>query len=205
MQQKQLLTKWLNNASINMEFHEKIDHFLSFLLEKNMELNVISRKLDTETIISEHIYDCLDAHQHFANAGSIVDLGSGGGFPGILLAIIFPDKEITLIEKSAKKSDYLGSVKNHLQLDNVRILNQLVTDVKLDTDIVTCRAFKKIHEIINMTVNIKASKYILYKGRKETISEEIENLKKKDKYNIEIHPVAKLIDKERHIVHMTTK
>lgn len=180
----------------------KFCDFLDFLAEKNQELNVISRKLPLETIILEHLYDCVGGFEYFKPFSVIADLGSGGGFPGLLLGIAFPDKVVHLVEKSPKKGAYLNEAVKTLGLKNVRVHSCLVNDFKEATDVFTCRAFKSVAEIVQMTMPYfkKGTPYLLFKGRKETIDMELSQIKGL-KYTTKLEKICPEIkDKERYML-----
>ncbi|MCK4797801.1 MAG: 16S rRNA (guanine(527)-N(7))-methyltransferase RsmG [Spirochaetes bacterium] len=179
-----------------------ISKYFNFLISKNKELNLISRKLDTKTIIIDHIYDCLVGWRFFKEYSSITDIGSGAGLPGLILAILFPEKEISLVEKSHKKTIFLQEAVKFIPLKNVTIFNELVNEHKVNTEVLTCRAFKEIHAILSMTVDFfeNNGKYILYKGKNLKIDEEIENAKKKFNISVSINRIEEIKEKERHIV-----
>lgn len=178
---------------------ESFYNFLEFLTEKNQELNVISRKLSVETIILEHVYDCIGGFSYFDPFSVISDLGSGGGFPGLLLGIAFPDKTVHLVEKSPKKTAYLNDAVKALGLKNIRVHSCLVNDFHENTDVITCRAFKSTAEILQMTMPYfkKGIPYLLFKGRRETIDEEFKCVKGL-KYSMKIEKICPKIEgKER--------
>ena len=180
----------------------KFEDFLDFLMEKNQELNVISRKLPLETIILEHLYDCVGGFEYFKPFSVIADLGSGGGFPGLLLGIAFADKVVHLVEKSPKKVAYLNEAVKTLGLKNVRVHSCLVNDFKEATDVFTCRAFKSVAEIVQMTMPYfkKGTPYLLFKGKKETIDMELSQIKGL-KYTTKLEKICPEIkDKERYML-----
>ena len=180
----------------------KFEDFLDFLMEKNQELNVISRKLPLETIILEHLYDCVGGFEYFKPFSVIADLGSGGGFPGLLLGIAFADKVVHLVEKSPKKVAYLNEAVKTLGLKNVRVHSCLVNDFKEATDVFTCRAFKSVAEIVQMTMPYfkKGTPYLLFKGRKETIDMELSQIKGL-KYTTKLEKIClEIKDKERYML-----
>ena len=180
----------------------KFGDFLDFLMEKNQELNVISRKLPLETIILEHLYDCVGGFEYFKPFSVIADLGSGGGFPGLLLGIAFADKVVYLVEKSPKKVAYLNEAVKTLGLKNVRVHSCLVNDFKEATDVFTCRAFKSVAEIVQMTMPYfkKGTPYLLFKGKKETIDMELSQIKGL-KYTTKLEKICPEIkDKERYML-----
>jgi 16S rRNA (guanine527-N7)-methyltransferase len=188
--------------NINLSYYETVSKYIELLIRKNEDLNLISRKLDIKSIMTDHIYDCLSAWKYFEKYESITDLGTGAGLPGILLSIIYPDKKIELIEKSPKKTGFLEYAKNKLQLNNVKIKNSLVTDIGINSEAVTCRAFKSVYEIISMTTVFFNNNgiYLLYKATMEKINEEIQEAGKKYKFRFEINKIAEKTDKERHLV-----
>lgn len=178
---------------------ENFCNFFDFMMKKNGELNVISRKLSAETIILEHIYDCIGGFSYFEPFPVIADLGSGGGFPGVLLGIAFPNKIVHLVEKSPKKAMYLNEAVKILGLKNVRVHSCLVSDFCEKADVITCRAFKSTAEILQMTMSYfkRGIPYLLFKGRRETINEELSNIKGL-KYTMKIEKICPEIrEKER--------
>ena len=197
--------EYLESLLSPLGFADKSDNFgafLDFLAEKNQELNVISRKLPMETIILEHLYDCVGGFEYFKPFSVISDLGSGGGFPGLLLGIAFPDKIVHLVEKSPKKTAYLNDAVKTLGLKNIRVHSCLVNDFKEATDVFTCRAFKSVAEIVQMTMPYfkKGTPYLLFKGRKETIDMELSQIKGL-KYTTTLEKICPEIkEKERYLL-----
>ena len=171
-------------------------------MKKNLELNLISRKLSLDEIISDHIIDSLTGYDFLKSFPSITDLGSGSGLPGIIIGIIFPDKKITLIEKSPKKCIFLDEAVRHLNLNNISINNALVEEIKIESTAAACRAFKEINDIIGLTRSFFKNKgtYILYKGKPDRINEEIEAAKKNYKMDYTINRIDINKEKERNIV-----
>jgi len=189
------------------ENYFKIIDYLKFLAEKNEELNLVSRKLSAEELIKDHIFDCIYGFKYFSEYKSICDIGSGGGFPGLLLAVFFEEKKILMIEKSPKKILFLRKAKEHLNLKNAEIIEGLVEAQTINNDVITCRAFKSIEEIIMMTKKYFDSrkKYILYKARFDNINEEIAIAAKKYNFECQILKIDEVKDKERHLVILNKK
>ncbi|MDB2535021.1 16S rRNA (guanine(527)-N(7))-methyltransferase RsmG, partial [Gammaproteobacteria bacterium] len=132
----------------------------------------------------------------------VLDLGSGGGFPGIILAILKPDCEIHLLEKSQKKCYFLNKTKDNLKLKNVSVLKTKIDEKNQleQYNVITARAFSSTKNILDLTKNNlkKNGKYLLLKGRFEKIEEEMSAINKNN-YKYEI---IKLENEnyERHIV-----
>ncbi len=197
------MTETLAGLSFSEETLGKFARFINELMMKNQELNVVSRKLTVEQIILEHLYDCVSGFSYFdkEEIQMITDLGSGGGFPGLLLAIAFPNKRVNMVEKSPKKVEYLNYMIKTLGLANASVHNMLVNEYKHSSDVITCRAFKPTDEIVSMTRDYFKSggKYILFKARVETINEEISRIKSPIKTDVVVI-AEKIIGKERHLL-----
>ncbi len=139
--------------------------------------------------MKKDILDCAPIINIIPTNKSVLDLGSGGGFPGILLAITKPNNKISLLESSRKKCYFLKLAVEALELKNTTILNTTITKTnKIGVfDIITARAFASINKIIKLTQQNKTTttKYILLKGKEQKIKEELKLLnQKKFKYEI---------------------
>jgi 16S rRNA (guanine527-N7)-methyltransferase len=108
----------------------KICRYIGLLEKWNSVHNILSKNTSQRDIL-EHVVDCVLGAESLQKliAGNIVDVGSGGGLPGVVLAILFPGAQVTLIEASRKKCSFLRLVKGELSLLNMRILNQRVEAV----------------------------------------------------------------------------
>lgn len=96
--------------------------YFSLLIEANSKMN-LTRITDEGEVYEKHFFDSLRIAKNLDFHGkSIVDIGSGAGFPGIPLAIAFPDSHITLVESSHKKSLFLEEVSEKLSLSNVTVI-----------------------------------------------------------------------------------
>ena len=192
----------LTECGISDKFTDKTAEFLHYIMQANQTLNLMSRKLTADDILTDHIRDCLIGAKFFTDYNNIADLGTGGGFPGILLSIVYPDKHFDLYDKSVRKCEYLQNAKRDLKLNNIDIHNGLIAETDIRSDVITCRAFKPIPEIVDMTKKYfdRGGRYILYKGRMETITEELTLLQKRHKADSTIVPLDNINDKQRNIV-----
>jgi 16S rRNA (guanine527-N7)-methyltransferase len=188
---KKLSTK--ENSSIN----SFIDEALFF----NLKHNIFIRH-NKEEVFEKDILDCLPLVKNIKPKQKVLDLGSGGGFPGIILAILKPDCEIHLLEKSQKKCYFLNKTKDNLKLKNVSVLKTKIDEKNQlgQYNVITARAFSSTKNILDLTKNNlkKNGKYLLLKGRFEKIEEEMSAINKNN-YKYEI---IKLENEnyERHIV-----
>ena len=179
------LTKFINqqfSKSQSAVIIEKINLYKEMLLDENERINLIS-KTTADDIEDRHFLDSIQLITLIGDkAHSLVDIGTGAGLPGILLAI-GGCKSVYLVEKQTKKCDFLNRVNNKLGLD-MNILNLRIEDIDdRQFDYVVSRAFAKLNKIISITKNIthKKSKYILLKGK--TFLDEIKSVNKK-RFNI---------------------
>ena len=176
------------NTNPNQTQKEKINSFISLALDFNKTHNIFARK-SADEVLEKDINDCKSLIKMIPNGKTILDLGSGGGFPGIPISIARPKNKIFLLEGSRKKCYFLKKVVEELQLTNTTVLNKFITkENNIGTfDIITARAFATIEKIAKLTQNNtnKETKLILLKGKKEKIQEELSLLdQKKFKYEI---------------------
>lgn len=109
--------------------------------EWNIKINVISRK-DTESLYEKHILHSLGIAKvmEFAPNTKVLDIGTGGGFPGIPLAILFPETQFTLVDSIGKKITVVNAVAEGLGLSNVKAIHARAEDVKEKFHFVVSRA-----------------------------------------------------------------
>ena len=143
------LEELLKASSLNFTEKQiiKADAYIDQILKWNKTRNLVSRKL-TKNDLAEHFLDCA-ALQKLLKTGSVIDLGSGPGFPGICLAIIDPKRKITLVDSNRKKTTFLTHVKNELELNSVIVRNERVEHInRINDENIVCRAFKEPEEIV---------------------------------------------------------
>ncbi|MBW8330509.1 MAG: 16S rRNA (guanine(527)-N(7))-methyltransferase RsmG [Prolixibacteraceae bacterium] len=119
--------------------------------EWNSKINVISRK-DIEQLYERHILHSLAIAKiiQFKPGTTVLDVGTGGGFPGIPLAILFPEVSFLLIDSIAKKIKVVTEVSSALNLPNVEAEHQRVEDVKQKFDFVVSRAVTAFPRFVEM-------------------------------------------------------
>jgi len=147
------------------------DKYLNQILKWNKTRNLVSRNLRKKDL-ADHFLDCAVLQKHLM-PGSVIDLGTGSGFPGICLGIIDPNRELTLVDSNRKKTSFLINIKNELGLNSISIKNARVEEIKQinETNIV-CRAFKEPAALLKVLENkiSKKNKIILMVSEKKTLS-----------------------------------
>ncbi|HAH25110.1 MAG TPA: 16S rRNA (guanine(527)-N(7))-methyltransferase RsmG [Prolixibacteraceae bacterium] len=133
---------------------QQLDHFArlgSLYKEWNARINVISRK-DIEQLYERHILHSMSIAKviHFKPGTTVLDVGTGGGFPGIPLAILFPETSFLLVDSIAKKINVVNEVASALNLQNVKAEHLRVEEVKQKFDFVVSRAVTAFPKFVAM-------------------------------------------------------
>lgn len=148
---------------VSREIFAKIIEFKNLLLKWNKTINLISAKT-SDDIMNRHILDSVQLLPFINKESKIIDLGSGAGFPAIILSIAGV-RDITLIESDSRKAAFLVQA-SKISGNNIKILNDRIENVKnLQCDIITSRAFAELASIFEYSSKIKVkSKFLLHKG-----------------------------------------
>jgi len=143
------------NLNFNDKKLELIELFVQEVLSYNQKYNLISRNSEKD-IWNRHVLDSAQLVKHIdhKNFNSLSDLGTGAGFPGIILSIFYSDIltfHVKLYEKSKVKAKFIKSIIEKLGLKHVYIYDNDYQSHILDTDYIVCRAFKKLPEMLRIS------------------------------------------------------
>jgi 16S rRNA (guanine527-N7)-methyltransferase len=186
MQDREVIKILQNQLNYNSRSISDIKIFISELLRVNKKHNFISKS--TENVIwHRHILDSAQLIKFIDfSKGSLSDLGSGAGFPGLIIAIFNKNKDfhVKLYEKSPVKRAFLMDISKKLSI-NVEILGNVYQDF-IDTDYIVSRAFKKLEAIIQVSREIakKSHKLIVLKG--QNAQQDLKKAFIKGKYNYKL-------------------
>ncbi len=130
----------------------QFDQLGNLYAQWNEQINVISRK-DTENFYERHVLHSLGIAKviEFSEGSKILDIGTGGGFPGVPLAILFPDCQFTLVDSIGKKIRVVNEVKNELGLMNVVAIHERAENIVDKFDFIVSRAVTAMPDFILWT------------------------------------------------------
>ena len=174
---KQLLEE--HNLQFDDKFYADCNVFIR-LLQQWGKVHNLSGRLSREDI-EENILDSIYPLSFMDKYESFADIGTGAGYPGLILAIAQRDVKSYLIEPRIKRVSFLNFVKASLKLDNLTVICNRVEEVKdLQVDLITSRAVTNTSLLLDITTNIKKdnSSYLFYKG--SMLDEELEVAKVND-------------------------
>ena len=179
---------FIKRFNVSRETIEKLNIYKDFLLSSNKSLNLIGKTTENQ-IFTRHFIDSAQIYDLIEDKSEIIDLGSGAGFPGVILKILIDDKKIpgniTLIDKSPKKCKFLQDLSDKLGL-TLKIVNLKIENFNFNKiSTVVSRAFKKTVDTIDILFksNDKIRNIILIKGK--TYQQELEDAKKKYTFDAE--------------------
>lgn len=145
-----------NNIILSDEQIENYKTYSKLLQEWNkvMDLTAIDEEAQ---IVEKHFYDSLISAKYFRYENqTLLDIGSGAGFPGLVLAIAFPNLKITLLEPTLKRCNFLNEVIKVLDLSNVKVVNDraenYVKEKRESFDLVTSRAVSRLNMLLELSI-----------------------------------------------------
>jgi len=159
----------ISNLDVSRETCNELERLIAMIQEKNKEINIISREIyEKEQIRERHIIDSAQIIDFVdLNSNTTSDLGTGGGMPGLIVAIVMKkiknDMKINLYEKSYHKCVFLKEVSKKLNLNTEIIHKDIFTVKNIETGTIMSRAFKPMPIILNLVYeNFKKYKNIIF-------------------------------------------
>ncbi len=159
------------NISYTEEMVNQLDYYAQYLLEYNKHTNLTAIR-NLEDVYVKHFYDSLTLVKvvDLNECTTFLDIGSGAGFPGLVIKIFFPHIHVTLVDSNNKKTTFLQSVVDNLQLTNITIINNRIENIAPNYlnyfDIVTARAVTTLVVLCELALPLvkKNGKFIAMKA-----------------------------------------
>ena len=155
--------------NVSRETFKKTEAFVALLTEWNKKMNLVSKNSISD-VWMRHVLDSLQLIKYLPSVQTLVDIGTGSGFPGVILALVLqeqqPQAKVVFVESIAKKTVYLKDVCQHLGLWNVEIINDRVENISVkNVDIVTARAVAALDVLLGYAFHLRAAEMVLLKGK----------------------------------------
>ena len=156
--------------NLSPEVHRQLLDYLALLQKWNRVYNLTAVR-DPAEMLTHHILDCLAAvpalSRHAPGACAILDVGSGGGLPGVVLALCRPDWQVTCVDAVAKKAAFVQQVVASLGLTNLRGVHSRVQDLGATWPLITSRAFASLADFTawSQTVLAPGGAWVAMKGK----------------------------------------
>jgi len=177
---------------VNEDQLNKLERFYELLIEWNKKIN-LTRIVEKEEVYLKHFYDSLTIQKvvDLSQTNTLCDVGTGAGFPGIVLKIIFPNLKITLVDSLQKRVNYLNEISKELKLNNIEAIHSRGEDFKGKYDVVVSRAVANIEKLVGYTMHLveKNGVFVAMKGNID--SELTQNVKNKITKNYIIKEIKK--------------
>ena len=145
----------------------KLDKFYHLLISWNEKIN-LTRIVEEKDVYLKHFYDSLTITKEIdlSKVNTLCDVGTGAGFPGIVLKIMYPNLKVTLIDSLLKRVNYLNEIIKELELTGIVAIHTRGEDYKDKFDVVTSRAVANIEKLVTFTMHLvdKDGVFIAMKG-----------------------------------------
>ena len=175
----------LENKKIELpdNFFHNVQKYKEHLFKWNKIHNLTGAK--DEATIDNFIYDAVFPVSFLPQIKTLMDIGTGAGFPGMILAFALPDTHVTLVEPLSKRASFLQFIKADLGLKNVTVVKKRVEEMESQVfDMITSRAVTDTKMLLKLSENLRdeETKFLFYKGEK--VFDEVADTDKKMSYKI---------------------
>ncbi len=162
------------NITLPDNFFHNIQKYKEHLFKWNKIHNLTGAR--DEATVDDFIFDALFPLSFLPSVNSLLDIGTGAGFPGMILAFGLPDTKVTLVEPLTKRASFLQFIKADLGLENVRVVKKRVEEMESEIfELITSRAVTDTKMLLELSRNLRDehSKLLFYKGEK--VFDEVED------------------------------
>lgn len=171
------------NLVLSNEIQNKLKLWQEAFISYNSHTNLMSKN-DIEVLFEKHVFDSLAIYKwkNFLNHKTLLDVGCGGGFPSVILAICFPDIKVIANDSRIKKIGFIKEIKEKLNLKNLEILYSRIEEApNLNVDLIVSRAVGKMLDVYDLSKKHlkKDGDFLIYKSKLS--NQDIEQFKKKYK------------------------
>jgi len=162
---------WLVDAGVDAAAMDRLDRLVAMLVDENERQNLVS-KSSLAQVWQRHIADSaqlLDVSRGTMNSGPWLDLGTGAGFPGLVIAALQPEREIALVDSRRLRTEWLSRAAIQLGLDRVNVVLARVEDLPPHTfSVISARAFAPLEKLLSLSVRFSTPQtlWLLPKGAK---------------------------------------
>jgi len=156
-----------DNIELPDNFFYNIQKYKENLFKWNKIHNLTGAK--DENTLNEFIYDAVFPVSFLPKVETLMDIGTGAGFPGMILALALPKTQVTLVEPLSKRASFLQFIKADLELQNVTVVKQKVQNMQPQIfDLITSRAVTDTQMLLQLSENFRDenTKFLFYKGEK---------------------------------------
>ena len=168
------------NLVLSNEIQNKLKLWQEAFISYNSHTNLMSKN-DIEVLFEKHVFDSLAIYKwkNFLNHKTLLDVGCGGGFPSVILAICFPDIKVIANDSRIKKIGFIKEIKEKLNLKNLEILYSRIEEApSLNVDLIVSRAVGKMLDVYDLSKKHlkKDGDFLIYKSKLS--NQDIEQFKK---------------------------
>lgn len=175
------------------------------LMQKWNRTHNLTALPSVDEMVVKHLLDSLSI-ESFLPSGSVLDVGSGAGLPGIPLAVVRPNQQFTLVDASFKRVAFLREAKRRLKLTNMDVIHARVEQLPSQAfEVITSRAFSSLPQMLNVTKHLLSNKGVWMAMKGQNPVSELSSLK--DGFLVEAVDVLHVpgLDAERHLVRISKR
>lgn len=206
MDETELRTRLISGLKeLNLELDDrKLDQLVQYvgLLGKWNRIYNLTAIRDTEQMLTHHLLDSLTVIPWVSHCKHLLDVGSGGGLPGLIIAIVCPDMAVEMIDIVSKKTAFIRQAAIEMGLNNVKVHTGRVEELSTDSpfDGIISRAFSSIPDFVALTSHLLSEKGRYYAMKGLIPEDEISNLDRQWKTAEIVSLAVPQLDAQRHLV-----